>query len=82
MVVDVAEIVFVPLGESGKLGDTAHQAGESVALWRQDLAHLDELSFHLEHFLELHVAGAEEDRILEVIDAVVERGEAWEETVD
>src|SRR5213593_837067 len=82
MIVDVAKIVFVSLGESGKLSNSAHQAGESVTLRRQDLAHLDESSLHLENLLELLVAGAQEDRVLEVVDAVVERGETRKETID
>src|SRR5204863_6119952 len=67
---------------SGQFGDAAHQAREGVALWRHGLPHPVEESLHLEDLLELVLVGLQEDRVLEVIDAVVQRGEAREETVD
>src|SRR5207248_4816721 len=57
MVVDVTEVVLFLLGESGQLGEAAHQASEGVALWRHGLAHPDELSLHLEDLLELLLVG-------------------------
>jgi len=71
MVIDVAEVVLVLLGESGQFGDAAHQAREGVALWRHGLPHPDEESLHLEDLLELVLVGLQEDRVLEFVDAVV-----------
>jgi hypothetical protein len=63
-------------------GDAAHQARESVALWRHGLAHRDELSLQLEDLLQLVVVGLEKDRVFESVDAVVEHSEARKEAVD
>src|SRR5581483_7920578 len=53
-----------------------------VALRRHRLSHPDEQALHPEDLLQLLVVGAREDRVLELVDAVVEGGEYREEAVD
>jgi hypothetical protein len=64
--------------EAPTRGPLARQKRRAAA---SRLAHLDALSLHLEDLLELLVASAEEDRILEVVDPFVEHARL-KETVD
>ena len=82
VVVDVAEVAFVLLAHSRKLGDAAHQGREHVPLRCDRLAHPDEESLHAEDLLQFLVACVEEGLVLELVDPVVEVGEDREEAVD
>ena len=51
MVVDVAEVPLVFFGETGELGESAHEPGERVALRADGFTHADEQTFHLKGLL-------------------------------
>ena len=72
MVVDVAKVALVLLAKTGERGCSAHQRPERVALRRHRLPQPDEQPLHREDLLELPVVGFDEDRVLELVDAVAE----------
>jgi hypothetical protein len=82
VVIDVAEVPLVFFGETRDLGDSAHEWGECVALRVHRFTHTDERTLHLKDLLQLLVVGVEEDRVLELVDSIVECGEDREEAVD
>ena len=82
VVVDVAEVALVVVGHAGEVLDPGHDRREEVALRRDHLPHAHEGALHREDLLQLRVVGVEEDRVLEHVDPVVDRGQAGEEAVD
>jgi hypothetical protein len=82
VVADVAEVPLVFVAETRQFGDSAHQSCERVALRADRLPHTDEQALHLEDVLQLLVVGLAEDRVLQLVDSIVEGGEDREEAVD
>ena len=82
MVVDVAEVALVVVGHAGEVLDAGHDRREEVALRRDHLPHAHERALHREDLLQLRVVGLAEDRVLEHVDPVVDRGQPGEEAVD
>src|SRR6476646_5534221 len=82
MVVDVAEVALIVGRQPGQRLHSRHEPGEHVPLRGHCLAQPNEQPLHAEDLLQLPVVGSEEDRVLELVDAVVEVGENREEAVD
>src|SRR6266571_1606201 len=82
MIIDVAEVALVLIFEPGQLGDAPHQTRKRVPLRRHRLAHSNQQPLHTKDLLQLLVVGSNENLILELVDAVIERREDWEKAVD
>ena len=81
VVVDVAEVPLRVRRHAGDLDDAGDDAGERVPLRADHLAPADQPALEAEQLLQLLVVGPLQHAVLEVVDAVVELGEAGEEAV-
>ena len=82
MVVDVAEVALVLRGHARQLVAAGEECGEHVALRIDDLPQLHELPLHRDRLLQRRRLRVGEDRVLELIELVVELGQLRQEAVD
>ncbi len=81
VVVDVAEVALVLLGHPGQLVAAGDDRREHVAHRIDDLAQLHELPLHRDRLLQRGRLRVGEDRVLELVELLVELGQLREEAV-